>query len=195
MTFNANQLPFLSTATKAFIDKNPDLVKLFESQSSFFSVHNALAHKKQFKQEDRKVLVEELKSQYEKLKLNSVDSQQVVANIELIQSPNTFTVTTGQQLHPLLGPLYVLYKINDTLQYATLLKEVYPELTFIPVFWLASEDHDFDEVKNVNLFGKTFQWKSNESGAIGRFSPIGVVTLIEEILESVSLNDEQKTTG
>ena len=192
MTFNANQLPFLSTATKAFIDKNPDLVKLFESQSSFFSVHNALAQKKQFKQEDRKVLVEELKSQYEKLKLNSVDSQQLVANIELIQSPNTFTVTTGQQLHPLLGPLYVLYKINDTLQYATLLKEVYPELTFIPVFWLASEDHDFDEVKNVNLFGKTFQWKSNESGAIGRFSPIGVVTLIEEILESVSLNDEQK---
>jgi uncharacterized protein YllA (UPF0747 family) len=169
-----------------------DLVNLFESQSSFFSIQKAIEGKKQFPQISRDVLVEELRNQYKKLNLNIIDNQQVVSNIERLLLPNTYTVTTGQQLHPLLGPLYVLYKINDTLQYATLLKEVYPELTFIPVFWLASEDHDFDEVKNVNLFGKTFQWKSNESGAIGRFSPNGVVTLIEEILESVSLNEEQK---
>ena len=192
MIFNANQLPFLSTATKAFIDKKPDLLELFESQSSYFSVNEAIEGKKAFSQNRRVVLVEELKNQYKKLNLNSTDSQQVNSNIECLLSSNTYTVTTGQQLHPLLGPLYVLYKINDTLQYATLLKEVYPELTFIPVFWLASEDHDFDEVKNVNLFGKTFQWTSDESGAIGRFSSNGVVTLMDEILETVSLNEEQK---
>ena len=192
MIFNANQLPFLSSATKAFIDKKPELLELFESQSSYFSVNEAIEGKKEFSQNRRVVLVEELKNQYKKLNLNSTDSQQVVSSIECLLSPNTYTVTTGQQLHPLLGPLYVLYKINDTLQYVTLLKEVYPELTFIPVFWLASEDHDFDEVKNVNLFGKTFQWTSGESGAIGRFRTNGVVTLIDEIFESVSLNEEQK---
>jgi bacillithiol synthase len=192
MIFNANHLPFLSTATKAFIDKNPDLVNLFESQSSFFSIQKAIEGKKQFPQNSRDVLVEELRNQYKKLNLNIINNQQVVSNIERLLLPNTYTVTTGQQLHPLLGPLYVLYKINDTLQYATLLKEVYPELTFVPIFWLASEDHDFDEVKNVNLFGKTFEWKSEETGAIGRFNPNGVTRLIDEILESVSLNEEQK---
>lgn len=192
MIFNANILPFLSTATKAFIDKNTDLKELFESQSSYFSVQKSIEGKQNFSAEIRKSLVEELKSQYQKLALNNNDLNQVYSNIDLIQSPNTYTVTTGQQLHPLLGPLYVLYKIKDTIDYANELKATYPELTFLPVFWLASEDHDFDEVKTVNLFGKTFEWQTEEKGAIGRFNPQHISTLIDEILEKISLNEQQK---
>ena len=86
MIFNANQLPFLSTATKAFIDKKPDLLELFESQSSYFSVNEAIEGKKAFSQNRRVVLVEELKNQYKKLNLNSTDSQQVNSNIECLLS-------------------------------------------------------------------------------------------------------------
>ena len=38
----------------------------------------------------------------------------------------------------------------------------------MPVFWLASEDHDFDEINHINLFGKTIQWDSSQGGAVGR---------------------------
>ena len=62
--------------------------------------------------------------------------------------------------------MYFIYKIISTLNTVKQLKEVYPEYNFIPVFWMSSEDHDFEEINHINLFGKKYQWKTNQSGIV-----------------------------
>ncbi|HCD87500.1 MAG TPA: bacillithiol biosynthesis cysteine-adding enzyme BshC, partial [Algoriphagus sp.] len=59
---------------------------------------------------------------------------------------NTFTVTTGHQLNLFTGPLYFIYKIVSTIKLAEELNKAYPNQHFVPVYWMASEDHDFDEI-------------------------------------------------
>ena len=44
-----------------------------------------------------------------------------------------------------------------------------PENHFVPVYWMASEDHDFEEINHFNLFGKKYSWNSKQKGAVGRF--------------------------
>ena len=90
-------------------------------------------------------------------------------NILKLKKQNVFTVTTGHQLCLFTGPLYFIYKIISTLNLAEDLKKKFPEKDFVPVYWMASEDHDFEEVNNFNSLGKTLVWKSPQAGAVGDF--------------------------
>lgn len=121
---------------------------------------------KKFPLENRAILYEVLKKHYSELQF----SEAVSTNIESILSENTFTVTTGHQLNLFTGPLYFIYKIVSTINLAKKLKEAYPKFHFVPVYWMATEDHDFDEINYFKLDGKKFQWNSNQTGAVGDFS-------------------------
>jgi len=88
-------------------------------------------------------------------------------NIDLLTEPNAFTVVTGQQIHIGLGPAYVLYKIASTIHWANQLKLQYPKDHFIPVFWMASEDHDVAEIDHVNLNQDRYQWDLPWSTSVG----------------------------
>ncbi len=61
-----------------------------------------------------------------------------------------FAVTTGQQPVLFGGPLYVLYKALTTLALARRLEDVLA-VPVLPVFWIASEDHDWDEARAVSV--------------------------------------------
>jgi len=101
-------------------------------------------------------LVNALKEQHQKIKVSPLVSEQ----IELLEKETTFTVTTGHQLNLLGGPLYTIYKALSTIKLAENLKQHYPNYHFVPVFWLASEDHDFEEISTVNINGKTLKWNA-----------------------------------
>ena len=75
-------------------------------------------------------------------------------NIEYFKNSNTFAVVTGQQVGMLSGNYYTILKAINTIQLAKQLSETYPELKFVPVFWLESEDHDFLEANHVNIINK-----------------------------------------
>ena len=66
-------------------------------------------------------------------------------NIFLLKEINTYTITTGHQLCLFGGPLYFLYKIISTINLTKKLTNDFPENNFVPIFWMASEDHDFND--------------------------------------------------
>lgn len=102
-------------------------------------------------------------------------------NIEQLKNPNTYTVTTGHQLCLFTGPLYFLHKIISVIQLAHQLENDFPETKIIPVYWMASEDHDADEINHAHVFGKKIKWNTSLSGAVGDFSTSGIELAIEEL--------------
>lgn len=138
---------------------------------------------KAFPEENRHLLVSTLGSQYENLSV----SDAVKKNIASLAGTKTFTVTTGHQLNIFTGPLYFIYKIITAINACRKLKEAYPEFDFVPVYWMASEDHDYDEIKYFRLYGKKYTWETSQQGAVGRFSTADLVPLLEQVPGDISI--------
>jgi bacillithiol biosynthesis cysteine-adding enzyme BshC len=120
---------------------------------------------KKFPIANREILHRVLVQHYSEIE----NSGAVSSNIDSVLNEKTFTVTTGHQLNLFTGPLYFIYKIVSTINLAKKLKSVYPEFHFVPVYWMATEDHDFDEINYFKLDGKKYQWNSSQQGAVGDF--------------------------
>lgn len=118
----------------------------------------------------REILVSELEKQYQNFEV----SKTTLNNIKLLNNANTFTITTGHQLNLFTGPLYFLYKIVSTINLCKQLKKEFPENNFVPIYWMATEDHDFDEINYFNYQGKVFRWNRESSGTVGRLSTEGL---------------------
>lgn len=121
--------------------------------------------KQQFSDNKRTVLAATLTENYAKI----TTADKVKANIAALKESTTFTVTTGHQLSLFTGPIYFIYKILHVIRLAEELSLEYPENKFVPVFWMASEDHDFEEIQSIQLFNQTITWDSNQKGPVGRF--------------------------
>lgn len=78
-------------------------------------------------------------------------SEKTRKNIKLLDMPKTLAVITGQQLGILSGPLYTIYKIITAIKLASQLNERFVDFNFVPVFWMESDDHDFNEVHKINI--------------------------------------------
>lgn len=71
-------------------------------------------------------------------------------NIELLKKGNK-VVIAGQQAGLFMSPSYIIHKIVSILVVTKELKEKY-DYDAVPVFWIAGEDHDFDEVNHTHLY-------------------------------------------
>jgi len=147
-----------------YIEGKEELKPFYSHRPTLDSFKDAIKAKN-FPESNRKVLVEALKNQYEGFEMG----QSVKANIKSLELENSYTVTTGHQLNLFTGPLYFIYKIVSTINLAKKLSEAYPQFNFVPVYWMASEDHDFDEINYFKLDGKKYQWDTDQKGAVGDF--------------------------
>jgi bacillithiol biosynthesis cysteine-adding enzyme BshC len=138
---------------------------------------------KQLSAEQRATLVEVLQQQYRSLETTSAVSE----NIKALADEKTFTVTTGHQLNIFTGPLYFIYKIVTVINACRRLQEAHPDYRFVPVYWMASEDHDFEEISYFNLFGQTYTWETQQQGAVGRFHPNGLGKVLDALPESTPI--------
>lgn len=127
-----------------------------------------------FSPDKRKVLVEVLEEQHSHLGIGN-------KLIPSLLNENTYTVTTGHQLNIFGGPLFILYKVLTTIKLASELKQNNSAYNFVPVFWLATEDHDFEEIRKIELFGKTVELEAGQSGPVGSMP----VQLFRQALERV----------
>ncbi|MDG1041200.1 MAG: bacillithiol biosynthesis cysteine-adding enzyme BshC [Polaribacter sp.] len=178
------QVPFQETGffSKIIQDysSEKDTIKSFYNNfSDINGFKNQLEEKRaSFSLETRKVLVAALHNQYNKVATTEETNQ----NINALLASNTFTVTTGHQLNLFTGPLYFLYKIISTINLAEELSLKFPKDNFVPVYWMATEDHDFDEINFFNFKNQKVQWKRNDGGAVGHFSTEG----LEEVFTQFS---------
>jgi bacillithiol synthase len=167
-----------------YIDQKNSLKPFFGRFPSIESFKPQIQEKAQsFSPENRAVLVSILEAQYAHLK----PSDPVLSNIKSLGSPKTFTITTGHQLNIFTGPLYFIYKIVTVINACKQLKAAYPEYNFVPVYWMASEDHDYDEIKYFRLYGKKYTWETDQKGAVGRFSTKGLEKILAELPGDISI--------
>jgi bacillithiol biosynthesis cysteine-adding enzyme BshC len=82
--------------------------------------------------------------------------QSTLQNIDRLNDQNTFAVVTGQQVGLFSGPLYTIYKTITVIKLAGMLNEQC-EGDFVPVFWMASGDHDLEEIDHADIINSQNQ--------------------------------------
>lgn len=154
-------------------EKTQSLISVTPSIESFQKIIAGRA----FAKERRHTLVEVLQEQYKTLSCND----KVKNNIASLLSENTFTLTTGHQLCLFTGPLYFIYKILSTIKLSQRLKAQYPEYNFVPVYWMATEDHDLAEINHAYFYNKKLTWQTEQTGPVGSMKTTGIHEVIDEL--------------
>ena len=167
---------YFSKLIHDYLDQKTELQSLYNHFPSLENFEKQIIEKQSnFNNDNRIPLIETLKKQYQNIEISDATKQ----NIELLAHPNTFTITTGHQLNLFSGPLYFLYKIISTINLTKELKSKYPMHNFVPVYWMATEDHDFEEINYFNFKGKKFRWNKESAGPVGRLSTEGLAEFFE----------------
>jgi bacillithiol biosynthesis cysteine-adding enzyme BshC len=127
-----------------------DYLYRFEQVAAFYTgspfnlaSYRDLAGRLQVAHQDRRGLVAILRRQNEAFG----SSDLTFSNIQRLTEPGTFAVVTGQQVGLLSGPAFTLYKALTAVRLAEVLSA--QGLPSVPVFWLATEDHDLEEVAHT----------------------------------------------
>lgn len=129
-------------------------------------------------------------------------------SLDLLELPGTVAIVTGQQVGLFSGPAYTVYKALTVARLAARLNE--QGINAVPIFWLATEDHDFAEVDHCYVFDRANQPKRLRLANGGApQSPVGNIPLrdvptaaLREVLsgepfaeEVVSLVEESYVDG
>jgi bacillithiol biosynthesis cysteine-adding enzyme BshC len=109
-------------------------------------------------------------------------SAATLSNLEKLER-GAVAVVSGQQVGLFGGPAYAVYKALTAIRLAEELSEA--GILAVPIFWMATEDHDLDEVRHVTWFdsGKLLRFELPGDAAAGR--PVGHVRLGPAIEENV----------
>ena len=165
---NYKDTGFFSQTVIDYLDDVPELRPFYSHRPDINGFTEFLKKKQVIA--NRETLVNVLNSQYADYSLLTTHHSPK-DNIDLLKSDNTYTITTGHQLNIFAGPLYFLYKIVTAIKLSRQLKETFPGKNFVPVYWMASEDHDFAEINYTNIGGKKVHWWYEAQGATGRINP------------------------
>ncbi|MEM1042129.1 MAG: bacillithiol biosynthesis cysteine-adding enzyme BshC [Bacteroidota bacterium] len=107
----------------------------------------------------------------------------VRANLDALRDPASATVVTGQQLGLFGGPLYTVYKAATAVRLARQMRGETGD-PVVPVFWMAGEDHDFDEVRSILVLGGNDPVRIGLPPSESRL-PVGRRVLGDEVAEAV----------
>ena len=106
-------------------------------------------------------------------------------SLEAIARPDTVAIVTGQQVGLFSGPAYTVYKALTAIRIAQDLTD--SGTPAVPVFWLATEDHDFAEVNHAWVFGADYQPRrlAVASDAENGHRPVGDLRIPEWPLDAL----------
>lgn len=111
--------------------------------------------------------------------------QQTLDNIAMLREKDTVAVVSGQQAGLFSGPLYTIYKALSAVKTAECLRAQGHKA--VPVFWIATEDHDFEEVSKTFVLDRDGQIAElkNEPKRCYDDLPVGWIKLDDSIKETV----------
>ncbi|MCU7617863.1 bacillithiol biosynthesis cysteine-adding enzyme BshC [Chryseobacterium sp. PBS4-4] len=158
-----NDIESIPQLVKDFLNQE---IEGFEKQTFSFDNFAQQINQKQnfFDNSQREIIYKAFSDQLSELKLSSKQRE----NIESLKFHNTFTITTGHQLNLFSGPVFFVYKILQTIKTCTNLQQKFPDFSFIPVYWMASEDHDFAEINHFKTENNFYEINEKSGGAVGR---------------------------
>jgi bacillithiol synthase len=102
-------------------------------------------------------------------------TEKTLENIKLLRDSDCVAVVSGQQAGLFTGPLYTIYKALSAVKLTECLRG--RGFKAVPVFWIATEDHDFLEVSNTFFISKNGDLKElrNEPKRCYENLPVGYV--------------------
>ena len=131
---------------------------------------NALNSKLERKKDHRTILSDVLKQQYDDTIFLNTDLSVVNTNVSKLSDNSVYTITTGHQLNIFASPLFLIYKIISVISYTNYLNHTLKNVSFVPCFWMASEDHDFSEIQSCTLEGVKYHWELETQDCVGNLS-------------------------
>lgn len=148
----------------------------FNSDSALLEVHSKVNARRY----DREKIVAALLRQNQAFGAG----ERTIANINKLRDPGTTAVFTGQQVTLFGGPLFTFYKAGLAIKLAESNCRKLPG-EVVPIFWLAADDADFDEVATITVptaENKLVTLKYEPAVPI-ESQPMGSVQLDEKIVE------------
>ncbi|PJE44520.1 MAG: bacillithiol biosynthesis cysteine-adding enzyme BshC [Flavobacterium sp.] len=170
-----------------YLEQKPELKALYSRFPTLENFRLQIAEKEleYNNNANRNTLVHSLEQQYQGFVISEVTQN----NLKLLSNTKTFTVTTGHQLNLFSGPLYFLYKIVSTINLCKELKQAYPDYNFVPIYWMATEDHDFAEINYFHFKHAKMQWLRESNGPVGRLSTAGLEEVYKVFAQELGLGD------
>jgi bacillithiol synthase len=117
----------------------------------------------------------------ERMNLRWGASEKTIANVRLLGEGDCIAVVSGQQVGLFTGPLYTIYKALSAVKLAECMSQ--RGIKAVPVFWMATEDHDFPEVAKAEFINRDclFSSVSAPPELHPEGLPVGRVTLDESL--------------
>ena len=171
-------LKVFSTLFLDYINADPKLASFVSGFPNMESIKNQIELKKNsFGLNQRQILVKRLSAQYGKIGLSPKQSE----NLELLKKENTFSVSCGHQLNIAGGPVYVAYKILSVIKLAESLSKKFTDYQFVPIHWMATEDHDLEEISSFSFFSNKIEVSIPQQGAVGKMQTEGISDQLKKI--------------
>lgn len=160
-----------------YLDQKESLKQFYAFSPDADGIHQAIAQKKDAPI-NRSLLVKALQDQY----LTLSASEKTKKNIECLKDTQTFTICTAHQPNLFTGHLYFIYKIVHAIKLADHLNKTTAGAYFVPVFYMGTEDADLQELGQVQLNGRHYQWLTDQQGAVGRMQvDKSLIQIIEQM--------------
>lgn len=121
----------------------------------------------------------------ERINRRAGSSDLTFKHIEMLRRPGSVAIVTGQQAGLFTGPVYTIHKALTVIKLAACLREQGIEAA--PVFWIASEDHDYEEVNHCRVVdndGRLTQVRYEPSER-KQDAPVGRVRIDSDIRQTI----------
>lgn len=176
-TISLKDSNYFSQLMLNYINKEEGLTEfyhLFPTKDNYI----AQAKNKLESYDNREILVKQIKQQLNGLELSKKQEK----NLKKLTEKNTVTITTGHQLNLFTGPIFFFYKILQVIKACKELNKTQNEINFVPMFWMATEDHDFEEINHFKYSDRVIHWTKEFGGPVGRLCTKGLKEVFENFL-------------
>jgi bacillithiol synthase len=177
VSLSYSQVPKSSKLLVDYVERHENVDRFYDGSPFTAETYDRLKQQIKSFQTNRKALVDVLLRQNKAFGAGN----ETLENIQRLSDPETLAVVTGQQVGLFSGPAFTLYKALTAVRLSQSLNA--RGVKTVPVFWLATEDHDLEEVAQIYTLNDDYEaiHLHDPGERPAPQSPVGRVKLTEGI--------------